>query len=193
MLSASIYPPYLELSQRELNRLSAANFAIALTRKMLGTFLWTKYFSKNRPLGRFFLVVATSVYISVFCALSPFHVILLRGRTGVDRHSSKNWCGASVAHAWSPKNEGWVQSVHRPRVEPSRGRVFLYAFFCTWFVRVFLDAFLYAFLYALLYMFFCTVLLSASVERFFVSRMRDFFSTCKLFTSARVCLQCSLT
>ena len=30
---------------------------------------------------------------------------------------------ASIAHAWSPKNKGWVQSVHRPRVEPSRGRV----------------------------------------------------------------------
>ena len=31
---------------------------------------------------------------------------------------------ASVAHAsillhtWSPKNEGWVQSVHRPRMDP---------------------------------------------------------------------------
>ena len=73
-------------------------------------------FSKNRPLGRFFHRVAMSVYISIY--LSPFHVIFLRGRTGVDRHSSKNWCGASVAHAWSPKNKGWVQSVHRPRVEP---------------------------------------------------------------------------
>ena len=28
--------------------------------------------------------------------MSPFHVIFLRGRTGVDRHSSKNWCGASA-------------------------------------------------------------------------------------------------
>ena len=25
--------------------------------------------------------------------------------------------------AWSPKNGGWVQSVHRPRMEPLRGRV----------------------------------------------------------------------
>ena len=29
-----------------------------------------------------------------------------------------------LLHAWSPKNGGWVQSVHRPRVEPSRGRVY---------------------------------------------------------------------
>ena len=29
-----------------------------------------------------------------------------------------------ILHAWSPKNGGWVQSVHRPRVEPSRGRVY---------------------------------------------------------------------
>ena len=28
-----------------------------------------------------------------------------------------------LLHAWSPKNGKWVQSVHRPRVEPSRGRV----------------------------------------------------------------------
>ena len=79
-------------------------------------------FSKNRPLGRFFHRVAMSVYISIYLYISiymsPFHVIFLHGRTGVDCHSSKNWCGASVAHAWSPKNEGWVQSVHRPRVEP---------------------------------------------------------------------------
>ena len=78
--------------------------------------------------------------------MSPFHVIFLRGRTGVDRHSSKNWCGASgtcssamrgvlktrggcrasiahafiLLHAWSPKNEGWVQSVPPPRVHRPR-------------------------------------------------------------------------
>ena len=28
-----------------------------------------------------------------------------------------------LLHAWSHKNGKWVQSVHRPRVEPSRGRV----------------------------------------------------------------------
>ena len=28
-----------------------------------------------------------------------------------------------LLHAWSPKKGGWGQSVHRPRMEPSRGRV----------------------------------------------------------------------
>ena len=28
-----------------------------------------------------------------------------------------------LLHKWSPKNGGWVQSVHCPRVEPSRRRV----------------------------------------------------------------------
>ena len=28
-----------------------------------------------------------------------------------------------LLHAWSPKNGRWVQSVNRPRVEPSRGRL----------------------------------------------------------------------
>ena len=42
---------------------------------------------------------------------------------------TRGGCGASIAHAsillhaWSPKNEGWVQSVHCPCVEPSHGRV----------------------------------------------------------------------
>ena len=27
-----------------------------------------------------------------------------------------------LLHAWSPKNGGWVQSVHRPRVDPLCGR-----------------------------------------------------------------------
>ena len=95
---------------------------------------------KESALGRFFHRVAMSVYISIYLHsvyMSPFHVIFLRGRTGVDHHSSKNWCGASATHgalktrggcrasiahasillhAWSPKNEGWMQSVHRPRV-----------------------------------------------------------------------------
>ena len=43
----------------------------------------------------------------------------------------KNWCGAHLItrvepillHALSPKNGGWVQSVHCLRVEPSRGRM----------------------------------------------------------------------
>ena len=141
-----------------------------------------------------------SVYVYICRPL--LHVIFLRGRTGVDRHSSKNWCGASatrssatrpsyymrgalktrggcrasiahasighasighasighasighasillhawspkmrgrcrasIAHAWSPKNGGWVQSVHCPCVEPSHGRVnrpifFIFFFF----------------------------------------------------------------
>ena len=48
-----------------------------------------------------------------------------RPRTGVERPSptrgalkTRGGCRASIAHAWSPKNGGWVQSVHRPRVEP---------------------------------------------------------------------------
>ena len=45
-------------------------------------------------------------------------------------------------HAWSLKSGGWVQSVHCPRVEPSRGRVdacthgCVYAFLYAFFVRV---------------------------------------------------------
>ena len=76
---------------------------------------------KESALGRFFHRVAMSVYISIYLSIYlyvPFSCNFLCGTTGVERHSSKNWCGASVAHVWSPKNEGWVQSVHRPRVEP---------------------------------------------------------------------------
>ena len=78
-----------------------------------------------------------------------------------------------LLHAWSPKNGGWLQSVHRPRVDPSCGR----ADAC---MRVFVDASTAKFFF----FFFLDksrklskivlVLRSASVKRFDVSRMRDF-------------------
>ena len=34
--------------------------------------------------------------VRVCVCVSPSHAIFLRGRTGVDCHSSKNWCGASA-------------------------------------------------------------------------------------------------
>ena len=43
-----------------------------------------------------------SVYVSMYLSV-PFHVIFLRGRTGVDRHSSKNWCGASATRPWATR------------------------------------------------------------------------------------------
>ena len=59
------------------------------------------------------------LYIHLCIFISPFHVIFMCGRTRVERHSSKNSCGASLSKIAS-------------------------------------------------------VVLSASVKRFFVSRMRDF-------------------
>ena len=74
-----------------------------------------------------------------------------------------------LLHVWSPKNGGWVQSIHRPRVDPSCGRAdawthqppIFFSFF-------FLDKSRKLSKILL-------VLQSASVERFDVSRMRDFF------------------
>ena len=42
---------------------------------------------KESALGRFFHRVAMSVYIYIYISvyMSPFHVIFVRGRTGVDR------------------------------------------------------------------------------------------------------------
>ena len=39
-----------------------------------------------------------------FVTLSPSHAIFLGPWTGAERHSSEDWCGASLALAWSPKN-----------------------------------------------------------------------------------------
>ena len=57
-------------------------------------------FLPNRPLGRFGLVVAMSIYLLPV----PLQVNFLRPWTGVEGHSSMDWCGLSVALAWSPKN-----------------------------------------------------------------------------------------
>ena len=86
---------------------------------------------------------------------------------------------------WSPsyysrgalKTGGWVQSVHRPRVEPSRGRVYAWT-------RVHMDAwtrqppdYFFSFLDKTRELSkIVSVLQSASVERFNVSHMRDFFT-----------------
>ena len=78
--------------------------------------------------------------------------------------------------AWSPKNGGWVRSVHRPRVDPSCGRadVCMRRRVDAWtrkpphFFLLFLDK--SRKLSKIL-----SFLQSASVERFDVSRMRDFF------------------
>ena len=60
-------------------------------------------FSPNRPFGRFGLVVAMCIYICL--SVCPLFVkFFLRLWTGAERHSSMDWCGASVALAWSPKN-----------------------------------------------------------------------------------------
>ena len=79
-----------------------------------------------------------------------------------------------LLHAWSPKNGGWVQSVHRPRVDPSCGR----ADAC---MRGRVDASTAPFFFLFFFLDksrklskIVSVLQSASVERFYVSRMRDF-------------------
>ena len=86
--------------------------------------------------------------------------LILCGRTGVE---------PILLHVWSPKNGGWVQSIHRPRVDPSCGRA---------------DAWTRGRVDASTALFFLDksrklpkivlVLQSASVERFDVSRKRDF-------------------
>ena len=121
-------------------------------------------FHQIGPLGRFGLVVAKSVHVWLAGWSVPFHAI---------------FCMEELA--WSPsyytrgahlitrveQTGGWVQIAHHPRVEPSRGRVdrstapFLFIFFfkdksCNPSKIV-------------------SVLLSASVERFDVSSVRDFY------------------
>ena len=54
--------------------------------------------------------LSSSRDVSLCMYLSPFHVIFLRPRTGVERHSSKNWCSASFTLAWSPKNREVFQN-----------------------------------------------------------------------------------
>ena len=109
--------------------------------------------------------------------MSPFHVIFLRG---IRQALACNKTGTSIGHAsillhaWSPKNEMWVQSVHRPRVDPSRGRV------DAW-MRGRVDTSTARFFYFFFFDKSCnrlkivSVLLSALVERFFVSHKHDFF------------------
>ena len=99
----------------------------------------------------------------------PFHVIFLRG---IRQALACNKTGPSIGHAsillhaWSPKNGGWVQSIHCPCVEPSRGRMdtSIAPYF---FLLFFLDK-------SRKLSKIVSVLRSASVERFDVSRMRDF-------------------
>ena len=52
-------------------------------------------------IGRFFLVVAMSVYIYIYISV-PF---------SCNFFASKNWCGASLVH-------GLMQCIRRPRMEP---------------------------------------------------------------------------
>ena len=78
-----------------------------------------------------------------------------------------------LLHVWSPKNGRWVQSIHRPRVDPSCGR----ADAC---MRGRVDASTAHFFFFFLdksrkLSKILSVLQSASVERFDVSRMRDFY------------------
>ena len=69
-----------------------------------------QWFSPNRPLGRFGLVVAMSICLSVYLSV-PFHIIfVLPPWTGAEGHLSMDWCGASVALAWSPKNRDVFQN-----------------------------------------------------------------------------------
>ena len=75
----------------------------------------------------------------LYVYMSPFHAILFLH--GIRQALACNKTGLSIGHAsillqaWSPKNGGWAQSFHCPRVERSRGRV--YSFFVFVFVRVF--------------------------------------------------------
>ena len=103
----------------------------------------------------------------VFCCC--WFCLIFRGRTGVE---------PILLHAWSPKNGGWVESIHSPRVDPSCGR----ADAC---MRGRVDAWTRQ-QPSFFFFFFLdksrklskivSVLQSASVERFDVSRMRDFLS-----------------
>ena len=110
-------------------------------------------FFKESALGRFFHRVAMCIYIYISV---PFSCNFFAwNKTGPSiGHAS------IILHAWSPKNGGWVQSVNRPLVKPSRGRV--YAFFvrvfCTRFCTRFCTCFCTRthFWYAVLYTFFCT-------------------------------------
>ena len=43
----------------------------------------------------------------------------LRPLTGAERHSSMDWCGASVALAWSPKNGEVFRNIY----------IYIYIFF----------------------------------------------------------------
>ena len=73
-------------------------------------------FHRIGPLGRFGLVVAMPVRVSV-CLSVPFPCNFLRPWTGADCPSSVDWCGASLALAWSPKKgEVFRGVVDRPRV-----------------------------------------------------------------------------
>ena len=129
---------------------------------------------------------------------------------------TRGGCRASIAHAWSPKNGGWVQSVHRPRVEPSHGREDEWTrqpphFFLFFFLKI--NHATSQKLYRSYYphrsrelvspvcgIFFdksrnlskiVSVLLSASVERFNVSRMRDFYI---MFTPChQTCVTCHVS
>ena len=84
---------------------------------------------KEKALGRFVHRLAMSVCLFVCLFVCPsrashwpsVHMIRSRpliGRPPLPPPSSMDWCRASIAHAWSPKNKGLVQSVHSPRVGP---------------------------------------------------------------------------
>ena len=91
-----------------------------------------KLFSKNRPLADSFIESqCPSFYLSIYISV-PFSCNLFAcNQTGSSIGHACNQTALSIGHAsighasillhaWSLKNEGWVQSVHQPRVHRPR-------------------------------------------------------------------------
>ena len=146
-------------------------------------------FSKNRPLGRFFLRVAMSVYI-LYISVCPLSLSFF-SRPLIGPQITGSDPGLSLVDppppclgfSWGFPGvcPGFSQGF--PRVFPSFSQGFPGAFLF-FFTHLFLFVFSRNFFFFLITQFpflsrnhskIVSVLLSALVERFFVSRMRDFF------------------